>query len=342
MLGENVTVDLTTNRVLTEADGSLTPLGLVVCEHIDKIPLFEPGVVVRGKEVRGTAVRFALTLPPGFAKPFALLVKGYKIGCFKIAREYRLLRKEENLPIFADGFAVRSDAMRVPFEAAETILFDLDGTLTDPSLGITNSVMHALAKRGIVVEDRASLHPFIGPPLVESFRRFYGFTDEEAHRAVADYREYFADQGIFENAVLPGAEDLLRGLRAEGRRVLVATSKPEPFAVRIVEHFGLAPLIDGVFGATFDQSRSRKADVIAHALARTPAHGPSLMVGDRLHDVEGARENGLDAVGVLCGFGDERELREAGAGALATSLPALARAFAQPSSLFAIISSSNV
>lgn len=205
----------------------------------------------------------------------------------------------------------------------KTFLFDLDGTLTDPGLGITNSVMHALAKKGISVADRAELYRFIGPPLVESFETFYGFSHEDAVQALADYREYFAVKGLFENEALPGAAELLAALKAAGRTVVLATSKPEPFARRILEHFGLLGYFDGVHGATMDETRNRKADVIAWALAHTPDHGRTVMVGDRHHDIEGARANGLDSIGVLCGYGDEAELRTAGATFVVLGLDAL-------------------
>ena len=195
----------------------------------------------------------------------------------------------------------------------DTILFDLDGTLTDPGVGITNAVMHALAKRGIVETDRAKLYRFIGPPLIESFERFYGWTHEEAVQGLADYREYFGPKGIFENEVLPGIPEMLAALKASGRRLVLATSKPELFARQILEHFDLLKYFVGVHGATMDERRNKKDEVIACALAHTPGVGLAVMVGDRHHDVDGAKANGLDSVGVLFGYGSETELREAGA-----------------------------
>ena len=151
--------------------------------------------------------------------------------------------------------------------ARHTVLFDLDGTLTDPRIGITGSVAYALGKFGISVDDpHRTLTPFIGPPLLESFEKYYGFSRDEARRALAYYREYFAPTGIFENTVYPGIPEALQELRAAGRRLCVATSKPEVYARRILEHFSLDSCFDAVCGATLDETRVRKADVIAYAL----------------------------------------------------------------------------
>ena len=195
----------------------------------------------------------------------------------------------------------------------DTILFDLDGTLTDPGVGITNAVMHALGKRGIVETDRSKLYRFIGPPLIESFERLYGFTHEEAVQGLADYREYFGPKGIYENEVLEGVPEMLAALKASGRKVVLATSKPEYYARQILEHFDLMRFFEGVHGATMDENRNLKAEVIAWALAHTPGVGRAVMVGDRHHDVDGARANGIESIGFLFGYGSEEELRGAGA-----------------------------
>ncbi len=207
----------------------------------------------------------------------------------------------------------------------ETILFDLDGTLTDPGLGITNSVMFALERFGIHESDRQKLYPFIGPPLWDSFMRFYGMSREEADRAVTVYREYYADRGLFENTVYPGIPQMLEDLRVQGKTLAVATSKPEGFSVKILEHFGLAKFFDRIAGASMDQSRSRKADVIRYALSELPQADPrtTVMVGDREHDVLGAREVGLPCVGVLYGYGNRPELEAAGALSIAENVEAL-------------------
>lgn len=196
----------------------------------------------------------------------------------------------------------------------DNILFDLDGTLTDPFDGITDSVVYALDKFGIAVNDRKELAAFIGPPLFESFSRFYGLSDDDAVRAVAFYREYYADKGIYENVVYDGVVPLLCELKTRGKRLFVATSKPEAFSVRIIEHYGLAQYFDFIAGATFDKTRIEKADVIKYALESMRLDpSVSLMVGDRKHDVIGAKRHGLKSVGVLYGYGDRAELEKAGA-----------------------------
>ncbi len=202
------------------------------------------------------------------------------------------------------------------------IFFDLDGTLTDPGAGITNSVAYALERWGIRVDDRRSLYPFIGPPLTDSFARFYGFSPADARAAVDVYREYFAEKGIFENELYPGIPALLARLRAAGRTLVIATSKPEPFALRIAEHFGVDGYFDLIAGAAMDETRTHKWEVIAYALERLggPAPGSVLMVGDREHDVQGAARCGIQTLGVLYGYGSREELLSAGAVAVADTV----------------------
>lgn len=193
-------------------------------------------------------------------------------------------------------------------------LFDLDGTLTDPGLGITNSVMYALRKFGIETEDRASLYKFIGPPLKDSFLRFYGFTDEQGDLAVGYYREYFRAGGIFENEVYEDIPELLKKLKEKGKKVVLATSKPETFAIEILKHFGLYEYFDFVAGATMDETRNKKADIIRYAMEECGIEPPdALMIGDREHDIIGAKANAIASLGVLYGYGSEEELRSAGA-----------------------------
>lgn len=199
------------------------------------------------------------------------------------------------------------------------LFFDLDGTLTDPGLGITNSVMYALQKFGIREEDRTSLYKFIGPPLQDSFEAYYGFSGEESELAVQYYREYFSRQGLYENEVYEGIEDLLTTLKVRGKSLIVATSKPEVFAARILRHFALYDYFDFIAGATMDGSRNKKADVIKYALesCNIEERSSAVMIGDREHDIMGAKENGLDSIGVLFGYGDFEELVKAGATHLA-------------------------
>ncbi len=197
----------------------------------------------------------------------------------------------------------------------DIILFDLDGTLTDPGIGITNSVAHALAHWNIEVKDRAELYKFIGPPLSDSFMRYYGFTEEDAVRAIAVYREYFSVKGLYENEVYPGIPELLKALKALGKTVVLATSKPEKFAVEILRHFGLYDYFDIIAGASLDESRNKKADVIAYAISQMndPELSKLIMIGDREHDILGARQIGIDSIGVLYGYGDRTEHEKAGA-----------------------------
>lgn len=196
------------------------------------------------------------------------------------------------------------------------ILFDLDGTLTDPGLGITNSVMHALKKFQIHVADRRELYSFIGPPLQDSFAKYYGFTEEETEQAIQYYREYFSTKGLFENQVYNGIPALLAELKDMGKTLIVATSKPEPFSIQILKHFGLYAYFDFVAGATMDNTtRFRKADVIAYALerCRITDRSAAVMIGDREHDILGAKQTGLDSIGVTYGYGSREELQNAGA-----------------------------
>lgn len=195
------------------------------------------------------------------------------------------------------------------------VLFDLDGTLTDPGLGITNSVMVALRKFDINVTDRTQLYPFIGPPLRDSFRTYYGFSDEQCERAVRYYREYFKKSGMYENEVYDGIYELLTRLKASGRSLVVATSKPEVFALEILRHFDLYRYFDLVAGATLNDVRNQKADIIKYALEtlNITDKTSAIMIGDRKHDIIGAQENGLDTIGVLYGYGTCDELKNAGA-----------------------------
>ena len=195
------------------------------------------------------------------------------------------------------------------------VLFDLDGTLTDPGLGITNSVMYALRKFGINVSDRSQLYPFIGPPLRDSFRVYYGFSDEQCERAVRYYREYFKKSGMFENEVYDGICELLTRLKASGRTLVVATSKPEVFALEILRHFDLYKYFDFVAGATLNDVRNQKAYIIKYALEtlNITEKTSAIMIGDRKHDIIGAKETGLDSIGVLYGYGTYDELKNAGA-----------------------------
>lgn len=204
-----------------------------------------------------------------------------------------------------------------------TVLFDLDGTLTDSAPGITHSVAHALAYFGIH-EEPESLLKFIGPPLNESLPEFYGFTAEQTAKAVEVFREYFNEKGWCENAPYPGVPELLRDLKAAGLRLMVATSKPEVQAVRILKHFGLAEYLDRICGAPLNnEDGARKSAVIRNALSYVDDPDSVVMVGDRRHDVAGAKETGLPCIGVLYGYGGREELEEAGADFIAEDMDKL-------------------
>ncbi len=203
-----------------------------------------------------------------------------------------------------------------------TILFDLDGTLTDPAQGIVNSVIYALEKFGITEDNREKLLKFIGPPLAESFSKYYGFSEKDAYLAVDYYREYYAEKGIFENCLYEGIPQLLSILKTSGKTVVLATSKPEVFAKQILKHFKIDSYFDFVGGSNLDNSRVVKSEVIQYVLSNLPKIDPlkTIMVGDREHDVFGAAENNLPCVGVLFGYGSREELSSAGAIYLATTV----------------------
>lgn len=204
----------------------------------------------------------------------------------------------------------------------QTILFDLDGTLTDSAPGILNSVRYACRKLGLPLPEDAVLRRFLGPPLPASFRDYLHLDEGDTARAVAAFREYYPTRGIFENEVYPGIPALLQDLQAAGRRVVMATSKPEVFARRIMEHFSLAGYFDAICGATIDETRTDKGEVIAYALETagiTDLQGV-VMVGDREHDVRGAARNGLPCIGAVYGYGSAEELTAAGAVALANTV----------------------
>lgn len=195
------------------------------------------------------------------------------------------------------------------------LFFDLDGTLTDPMQGITRSVEYALNHFNIQVDNLRDLCPFIGPPLRESFKEFYHFTDEQANEASLKYRERFADTGIYENEIYVGIPELLRRAKQQGYQLMLATSKPDVFAVRILDYFHLTDYFTFVGGSGLNGSRATKADVIAHVLHENAITDLSrvVMIGDRKHDIIGAKTMGIDSIGVLYGYGDRVELETAGA-----------------------------
>ncbi|HBJ24771.1 MAG TPA: phosphoglycolate phosphatase [Ruminococcaceae bacterium] len=194
--------------------------------------------------------------------------------------------------------------------AFSTILLDLDGTITDPYIGITNGVMYAYEKLGLEVPERESLRSFIGPPLMVEFTR-RGFPEEQAREAVRLYREYYGRTGLFENRLIPGTVEFLKELKRMGKRVCLATSKPEEFSVRILEKFGVLEYFDFVGAATMDGSRGSKLEVIRYVLESTGAKpAECLMVGDRMHDIIGAHDAGMKCAAVLVGFGSREEFAQ--------------------------------
>lgn len=205
------------------------------------------------------------------------------------------------------------------------LFFDLDGTLTDPALGITNSFKHALKSFGMEIPSYETLCTFIGPPLPDTFKLHFGFSEEKAAEGVKKYREYFAEKGLLENSVYPGIPELLAELKHAGKKLVVATSKPEEYSVRIIEHFGLSQYFEHVCGSNMDESRSKKDEVIAYAIERNHIKDKSkiLMIGDREHDILGAKKNGLKSCGVLFGYGSCEELKTAGADFIADNISRL-------------------
>ena len=197
----------------------------------------------------------------------------------------------------------------------EIILFDLDGTLTDSKIGITNAIMYALKKYNIEVKERSELYKCIGPPLSYSFSTFFNFSREQTEEAVAYYREYYGDKGVFENRVYDGIEKLLKELKASGKKICLATSKPEQYAKMILEHFNLDKYFDFIGGASMDGKIGSKTEVIRYVIKEYGIEDKSkaIMVGDRKHDIMGAKDTGLDSIGVLFGYGSKAELLEAGA-----------------------------
>ncbi len=205
------------------------------------------------------------------------------------------------------------------------LFFDLDGTLSDPSEGIINSILYALKHYGIEEPDRDALYSFIGPPLVDAFAERYGVSRETGYEMTACFQEYFSQKGLYENRLYEGVPILLQSLSQQGKKLILATSKPEEFALRILEHFGILPYFTLVCGATMDErTRCEKTDVLRYALASVGANpADSVMVGDRKYDIGAANALGLSSVGVTYGFGSREELEEVGAEHLCHSVEEL-------------------
>lgn len=203
-----------------------------------------------------------------------------------------------------------------------TILFDLDGTLTDPAEGLTNALRYAMEAMGMEPWSREQLLCFIGPPLLDSARELLHMSVAESEEYLRQFRVYFDDRGWHENLLFDGVAEMLKALKDEGATLVLATSKPEPFAIRILEHFGVSQYFTVIAGSTLDETRTRKGEVIAYALVQLPPLDPrkTVMVGDRKHDIIGGKEHNLDTIGLLQGYGDRSELESAGADAIVETI----------------------
>ena len=210
------------------------------------------------------------------------------------------------------------------------IFFDLDGTMIDSGDGITLSVQYALKKMGIIESELSALKVFVGPPLKDSFMYYYGFSEEEAEKAISYYRVYYESRGILRCWPYKRVDKLLSFIENSGRKAVVATSKPELFARRIVQHLHMSQMFEYIAGASMDEKIVKKSDVIAYAMKEIGVDDPSriLMVGDRRFDVIGARANGIKTAGVLYGYGSYPELLDAGADYIAKNVSELAEVVA--------------
>lgn len=208
--------------------------------------------------------------------------------------------------------------MKISDGKFQYILFDLDGTLTDPKVGITRCVQYALSKFGIDEPDLDKLEPFIGPPLTESLNEFYGFDAKKAAEAVAFYRERFGDVGIFENEIYDGMKELLAHLKEEGKTLVIASSKPTIYVNRILQYFNIEQYFDVIVGSELDGTRSPKDEVVEEALNRLKALQQTgddsfVMIGDRKFDINAAKKFGIASIGVSYGYAAPNELEQAGA-----------------------------
>ena len=191
------------------------------------------------------------------------------------------------------------------------VLCDLDGTLTDPYLGITNSVKYSLNKFDIIEEDDSKLKLFIGPPLEKSFMEYYDFNKNDSRKAVEYYREYFSEKGIYENKLYDGIKIVLEELNKRNKNCVIATSKPETFANKIIRYFGIQNYFKEIVGSNLDGTLSEKENIIKYIIEKYKLQrNETVMVGDRKYDIIGANKNGIDSIGVLYGYGSKEELEK--------------------------------
>lgn len=203
----------------------------------------------------------------------------------------------------------------------KNILFDFDGTLTDSKEGITKSVQYALSKFGISVDNLDKLDKFIGPPLIDSFMEYCNFSREDAEAAVEYYRDRFSKKGIHEHRAYEGVRNLLIKLKENGFNLFVATSKPTVYASGMLKDLKLFSYFHAVVGCELNGIRNKKGEVINYVIDKYNLDNKKdiIMVGDRSHDIIGAKENGIDVIGVTYGYGSEEELKGSGATYLAES-----------------------
>ena len=228
----------------------------------------------------------------------------------------------------------------------EYILFDLDGTLTDPKEGITKCVQYALADFGIIEPDLDALTCFIGPPLQQSFSEYYGLSEEDAKRAVAKYRERFSTIGLFENRLFDGIHEMLEEIKKAGKKICLATSKPSVYATKIIEKYGVHKYFDIIVGSELDGRRTNKAEVIEEVLRQLSIETScdsvakeqtdfgkicekAIMIGDRHHDIDGAKVHQMDSIGVRFGYAEPNELEQAGATYIVDTVEELANLLKQ-------------
>ena len=215
----------------------------------------------------------------------------------------------------SDGRGRQPFCIEVYISMNQLVLFDLDGTLTESGEGIMKSVQYALRKLGKEAPDWRELRAFVGPPLIGMFMQYAGFDRETAEQGVVYYREYFQEKGIFENALYPGIKEMLESFKKQGLALGIASSKPEPYVLKVTDYFDITKYFDVITGSTMAETRTKKSEVIEEALRRYAPEEDirenAVMVGDKSHDILGAREAGLRCVGVLYGYGTKEEIEGA-------------------------------